>query len=295
MKLNPQISIVIPNLHSPIIDKVIESLLDQTIKAPYEIIVVGQDRYARIPNDANVRFIRTSDPVPPSVARNRGVKESRGEILLFIDADCIADHDLLQQHFNANRVGEARLIGGSVSFPGENYWTLCDNVATFHEYLSHLPQGQRIILPTLNLSLPRSLWNRLDGFDTSFPFASGEDADFSYRARNANATLVFLPKAIVYHHPVRASIKALLEHAYRFGMYSIKIDPISRDESWYGIIQRPFLLRLLSPVLAGGVLIKMLINERLPLKYWHTLPIVYLAKIAWCFGAAWSVEGHRGK
>jgi len=212
-----------------------------------------------------------------------------------IDADCIADHDLLQSHFNANCGNDVKLIGGSVSFPRENYWTLCDNVATFHEYLSHLPEGQRKILPSLNLSLARSLWDRLKGFDTSFPYASGEDADFSYRARKEKATLVFIPEAIVYHHPARASVKELLEHACRFGMYSIKINPISKGESWYGIMQRPLLLRLFSPVLAGGVLFKMLINERLPLKFWHTLPFVYLAKIVWCFGAARTVEGRHEK
>ena len=42
---HPKISVIIPNLHSPIIDKTIESVIKQETSAPYEIIVVGMDKW----------------------------------------------------------------------------------------------------------------------------------------------------------------------------------------------------------------------------------------------------------
>ncbi len=42
----------------------------------------------------------------------------------------------------------------------------------------------------------------MKGFDTSFPIASGEDTDLSFRASEAGHKMVFRPKAIVFHsHP----------------------------------------------------------------------------------------------
>ena len=41
-----------------------------------------------------------------------------------------------------------------------------------------------------------------NGFDESFPRASGEDAELSYRLAKKGHTLVFAPRAVVYHtHP----------------------------------------------------------------------------------------------
>lgn len=48
------ISVVIPNLNSIIIDKVVKSLLDQSTELIFEIIVVGQDEPDLIPENSKV-------------------------------------------------------------------------------------------------------------------------------------------------------------------------------------------------------------------------------------------------
>jgi glycosyltransferase involved in cell wall biosynthesis len=284
------ISIIIPNLNSPVIGKTINSLLNQDTNRLYEIIIVGMDKFGFVNSfeDKRIKFIETDTPTPPALARNLGAAASSGELLIFIDSDCVAASNLLEMHLKANNGIVNRLVGGAVKIDtNENYWTLSDNIATFHEILSHTPPGQRDILPSLNLSLSKSFWSQLGGFDPNYPKAAGEDADFSYRARAIGGDVIFTPGAMVTHLHIRDSLKSILRHAYNFGKYSIKIDPkYDNDKSLpFIFINYPWLIILFSPLLACGVIMKMIFIEKLPMKYWHTLPVVKFAKIAWCFGA----------
>jgi len=266
-------------------------LLNQVISIPYKILVVGQDKYGIIEKykDKRIQFVQTTKPTPPAIARNIGVDSSNGDYLIFIDSDCIAAHDFLQKHLNANDDKPSRLVGGAVSVDfDQNYWILSDNIATFHETLSHTDPGPRDIMPSLNLSLSKMLWDQIGGFDTTFPKPAGEDADFSYRARQLGAQLFFTPDAKIEHHHKRGSLKLLLQHAYNFGKYSIKINPKFASETKMPkiIISNNWIFIFFSPILALSVIIKILFAEKLPAKYWHTLPAIFIAKIAWCFGAA---------
>lgn len=284
------ISIIIPNLNSPIIDQTIDSLLSQDTHFLFEIIIVGQDKYGIVEKNTDDRiiFIKTEKPTPPSIARNLGVASSKGDYFIFIDADCIAAPNFIDGHMRAHTEIENGLCGGAVSIREDHdYWILCDNIATFHETLSHTKSGFREILPSLNLSLPRNLWQSLGGFNSTITVA-GEDADLSYRARAINASLYFTPDAEIFHRHLRKSFKTTMKHAYQFGQYSIKFNPNYENSSKIAaaLIKYPWLIIIFSPIIACSVVLKIVFGEKLPLKYWHTLPIVNLAKMAWCFGAS---------
>ncbi len=91
-------SIIIPNLHSPIIDRTIRSILAQETEHTFEIIVVGMDKYNLVAQFPEVRFIQTDKPVPTGIARNMGAKKAIGEIVIFIDADCLAEPNWMEAH-----------------------------------------------------------------------------------------------------------------------------------------------------------------------------------------------------
>jgi glycosyltransferase involved in cell wall biosynthesis len=281
------ISVVIPNLNSSIIDKVVNSLLGQSTDLTFEIIVVGQDNPRLIPENIKVRKIITQSVTPPGIARNLGVEISNGKLIMFLDADCIAMPDLLDSHwkahFSEDIQNSSRLVCGSVLFPRRGYLQLCDNVATFHAYMPHLHEGPRRVLPTLNFSIETTDWNHLGGFDETYPFAAGEDADFVDRAKKSGMQAIFTPWPKVLHQHDRKNLKDLLLHAWRFGRYT-KLFRGFRDK--VGILFFRFFFLLCSPIVAAAIVGKILIKSRLPLCYWHTLPVVYLAKLAWCVGVA---------
>ena len=66
-------SIIIPNLHSPIIDRTIQSILNQETDHTYEIIVVGMDKFGLVEKFPEVNFIKTPAPVGAAEARNIGI------------------------------------------------------------------------------------------------------------------------------------------------------------------------------------------------------------------------------
>lgn len=278
-----EVSVIIPNLNSEIIDRVCLALLNQTISKRYEIICVGMDSHGKIPNHAMIKRIDVEKPVPPALARNLGVELAEGKLIIFVDADCIVSADFIENHLKAHSEYTRALIGGSVEFPQDGYLQLSDNISTFHEYMSHRPEGPRRVLPSLNMSLERSDWILLGGFNTHYPLPSGEDSDFVERARSSGINVVFYPSAKVLHCHSRRKIHQVLNHAKNFGCYS----NVFRTNKFLNLIKKwSFLFYLFSPFLAMGVVFKIVFLERLPLKYYKTLPILYLSKLAWCYGAA---------
>lgn len=278
-------SVVIPNLHSPIIDQTIQSLKNQQTDENYEIIVVGMDKHKIIPID-EVTFIKTPHPTPPAKARNIGASIAKGDYILFIDADCIAEANWIQEHINIHKNQENPvLVGGGVSFPDSPYLTLTDNVSTFHEYMMHNPKSERLLLPSLNLSVPKSIWNKLGGFDENFPFASGEDSDFVIRAHCQGYKLIFSPSARVEHLPKRNSLPNIINHAYRFGEFSVK-----GNKKYWDIISIPWPMKnwalafVFSPLISIWLILKILFVEKLPIKYWQTIPFIFIYKICWVLG-----------
>jgi len=278
------VSVIIPNLNSIIIDKAVNSLLDQSTELTFEIIVVGQDKPNLLPENSKVKNIFTKTITPPGIARNLGVEISNGKLIVFLDADCIAMPDLLdahwKAHFSENIHNSSRLVGGSVLFPRRGYLQLCDNVATFHAYMPHLPEGPRRVLPTLNFSVEKTDWNHLGGF---YPFAAGEDSDFVDRAKKSGMQAIFTPLPKVLHQHDRKDLKSLLIHAWRFGRYSTLFRGFREK---VGALFFRLLFLLGSPIIALAIVGKILIKSRLPVRYWHTLPVVYLAKLAWSIGVA---------
>jgi len=97
-----KLSVVVPSYNShPTIKKCIESLLKQEIEADYEIIVVdssSDEGVAEILKEfPEVKLYRFRKRLNAGQARNIGTKASRGDIIAFIDSDCVAPENWLKR------------------------------------------------------------------------------------------------------------------------------------------------------------------------------------------------------
>lgn len=278
-------SIIIPNLNSPIINQVLAALRAQHARA--EIIVVGRADTVRLPPD--VKFIETPQPVPAARARNLGAAAAAGEWLLFIDADCLAAPDLLRGHAAAHAVA-GRAVGGGVGFDAHDYWALCDNLLSFAPFLATNAAGERRYLPSLNLSMPRTLFRELGGFDESYPGAAGEDIDFSLRLRAHGVTLWFEPAALVLHLPQRSTHVAVWRHLYAFGQVHVRLQ---RRFAGQAAPRLQLNWRPLAPLILAAAPLAAL-NDALMLyrqypalrQYRRALPGLVWGKSAWYWGVA---------
>jgi GT2 family glycosyltransferase len=282
------ISVVIPNLHSPLIDQVVEALERQTARDQIdEIIVVGQDRHRLVPHSATA--ITTPQPLAAAAARNLGARHARGAYLLFLDADCIAAPDLVDHLLDYYRRG-CPVVGGSIAVRSDNYWVQCDHMLVFASYLPGVAAGERSYLPSGNLSVRREIFERIGGFDERFPGAAGEELDFCLRLRGAGHSLYFAPGAVVYHQHIRGTAKSIWIHLRRFGQITAKLwgmypalfpAPLGgRLRQWSGLIIAA------APLLALRDVLRLYLVTPELRSYRRLIPGMVWAKMAWYWGVA---------
>jgi glycosyltransferase involved in cell wall biosynthesis len=288
---NPLISVIIPNLHSPIIDRVLDSIFGQDVDMPFEVIVIGMDKYDLVKNHDQVRFIQTPQPVGAAEARNIGIKAARSDWLFFIDADCIAQtrwmHTLIEEFANGWLV-----VGGGVKTPEEPFWLLVYNLSMFYGELATQPERMRKFMPTLNLAVHRQVIEKVGMMNEDLP--RGQDIEWTARMTEAGYELLFQPKAAIEHLPERKNFKAVLSYVRKSGYYMIQV-----RQKFPEIFHTPCFLSksilwwLLAPILAGYVTLKIFKQTKEVRKHWRILPYIFLQKLSWCYGAAESLQSRE--
>lgn len=282
------VSVIIPSLNSPVIDRALAAVRAQDFDlAQVEVLVVGKDEPGLVEEDGLVRLIDMGRPRSAAANRNAGIAAARGQILCFTDSDCMPAPDWLTRLTAPLLRGEAQVVGGGIAFDADNYWTLCDNISWFYQSLAEASPGERYSLPSLNLGMHRAVIEAVGLFDERYA-VSGEDMDWTARARGRGYALHFEPRAVVKHAPERGSFGQIWRHAYDFGLHTPKMNEgdSARRDSEYRFLPSGAALVLLSPLLASLVTARIVARHwRLP-QVWIAIPGVWLSKVAWCLGAA---------
>jgi hypothetical protein len=192
---------------------------------------------------------------------------------------------------------QVNVVGGGVEFANDNYWSTCDNFSWFHQFLSTTPAGERPHLPTLNMSLRRSVFEAVGGIDETYPLAAGEDTEWTERMRRRGYRLYFEPKAVVVHLARRTSLVKMLLHSYNYGRFSPKIGRPSTSSQKPGGRRHPYLqawwvFLLAAPFLATIGTGRVLRSKPAP-DVWPAIPGIWLSKLAWCLGAVHTLRERK--
>ncbi len=217
-RMAPRVSIVVPNLDSPLAGETVAAIVGGNQAISFEIVVVGSDTPGVVSGSDRVRLIETSEKLSPGAARNLGVGQTTGDLILFTDADCRPRSVWVAIMVDA--LERSQIAGGSVDFDlAANRWAVADNIASFHGLLQD--RAAELItsrpLGSLNLGVRRDTWERLGGFDESL--ITSEDHDWFFRARHAGVACAFVPAACVHHAAVRNSRADLVRHATWYGRH----------------------------------------------------------------------------
>jgi glycosyltransferase involved in cell wall biosynthesis len=279
-------SIIIPSLNSPLIDQVVEKILDQDdFRADDELIIVGRDDSGLIKSQAGVQFVDTGQPVTAPLARNLGIDSAKGSLLIFIDSDCIPQPGWLREHRKAHLAGH-KVVGGGVLPIGDNYWHLVYNLTMFHEIFSTAPAGERPFLPTLNLSVERSVITKVGKLDPTL--RKSQDLDWTTRMNEAGFKPYFWPEASVRHDHNRRTAAQVWQDAATIGHFARQVR-VRHQESLDtpSFLQNRSLTLWLSPFIALYVTARIIARRpKTMLRHPETWPGVYMSKIAWCWGAS---------
>lgn len=164
-----------------------------------------------------VRLINQAN-TGPAAARNRGVLEARGTVVLFTDDDCVPMSDWLDamlEPFNDPEVVGAKgvyrtrqesLVARFVQIEYEDRYCLMEGLSTID------------FIDTYSAAFLRDRFLETSGYDTSFTTACAEDVELSYRMSARGWKMKFVPQAIVYHtHPDKLS--SYLKKKYKFAFW----------------------------------------------------------------------------
>lgn len=183
----------------------------------YEVVVVdnGSDTpiFDHAPRHPHVVVL--NEPQPGSyAARNAGIRQARGDIIAFTDADCIPNPDWLRNGAeHLARLPEEAILAGRIerSHPDEHL-----NAAELYDRVFFLRQDLYVRLygfaVTANLVVPASLFRRVGLFEPTL--LSSGDAEWSRRARHYGATIHYADDVRVWH-PTIATIPGLVGKARR--------------------------------------------------------------------------------
>ncbi|MFD2744500.1 MULTISPECIES: glycosyltransferase family 2 protein [Sphingobacterium] len=160
--------------------------------------------------------LETKDGLNLGAARNLAMQQSTGSYHVFLDVDCIPQHDFLESylaHFQANSnvlyTGRVRYL--SEGFDQENNWTTrLAEISKPDPVREHLEQYSYELFWSLNFGCTKEIFDKIGGFDIQYTGYGGEDTDFAFQARAHGVPLHTIP-ALAFHQ-YHASYQPPLNH-----------------------------------------------------------------------------------
>lgn len=216
MMKTPSLTVIIPTYNrSSILDECLSRLYRQSLsKDDYEVIVVNDgssDKTKDILNSWEKKWSSLSaihqKNAGQGSARNRGIKQAKGNIVLFIGDDIYADEKFLETHLNFHKSHSEV----NMACLGLSVWDPSKPINAYMKWLVHggpqfsyhkLKSGNEAsfwYFYTSNISLKKSLLDQ-GTFSSEYKGYGWEDIELAYRLfKSAKLKIIFIPEALAYH------------------------------------------------------------------------------------------------
>lgn len=230
------ISVIIPNHNG---EATIGDCLRAAFESDYssfEVVVVddsSSDGSLDIIKKFPAKHIELKEHAGVSRARNTGAKNSDGDILLFIDADCMLEKDALALVGHSMSDGTP-VIGGTytpIPSDSQNFFSTFQSI--FINY--NETKGEPDYIAAHCLAIERKAFEESGGFieGSYMGVAAGiEDIEFSHRLRRAGYSLKMNPDILVRHFfnfNFYKSMKNAFKRSKVWTMYSLTNKDVFKD------------------------------------------------------------------
>jgi GT2 family glycosyltransferase len=245
----------------------------------------------------SVRWIPFEPTGRPTIAeqRNVGVVNSRGEVIVFIDASCVPDPGWLAALLGPIVEDGEAIVAGSHRSKGK---------PTLHDEDAHFVAGSRYLreAPTLNLAVTKAVFAGIGGFDESFGY--GSDVDFTWRAVDAGYRIRYVPDAVVAHD--WGSPRSEIRRSFLYGQARYRLyakHSRRRRSAWrhdpealaYPVLLLLAPFALVSPRLGALVAVPLVKNVRHRPVLTVTHHLVYGSGLLFAAAKALAVRGQAGR
>jgi glycosyltransferase involved in cell wall biosynthesis len=136
----------------------------------------------------------------PAAARNAGATAAIGRFLVFTDDDCT----LTPQHLHTlekycQQVPDHLIGGHTLNALPENDCSTASQLLIDYLYHYYNIHHRPSFFASNNFATPKAQFEKLGGFDTSFPLAAGEDREFCDRWLDHGYPMSYAPDVQIYH------------------------------------------------------------------------------------------------
>jgi GT2 family glycosyltransferase len=292
MRPEPALSVIIVSYNArDTIESCLESLARQVTDRPFEVILVdsSEDGTATLVESAfpEVRVCSFGVRKYCGGARNYGASLARAEIVAFIDADCEANQDWVDEILKAYESPHAA-VGGAIANASQ---ASCVGWAAYFCEFSHwmpgTPAQWRDDIAGANMSYQKALIERYDGFIEG-TYCS--DTEFHWRIRRDGHRLHFRPTIAVSHHSIDRVVRFLtheFRHGRSFGRVRVRGQGLSAA--------RRAAYALGAPLIPVKILSKIAVNNLKNRVYWRefvlSLPLLVPGVVSWSLGEVVSYLG----
>jgi glycosyltransferase involved in cell wall biosynthesis len=214
----PELSVVIPTYNRrEILLKTLAAYQQQSCSAEILEILVLDDESTDGTAEAvaefsqravnHVRYFRLTHR-GPAAARNHGIREARGKLLLFADDDIVPSLHLVAEHLAWHEKYPESFVAvlGLVEWAPEvkptpfMEWLAKDGVLFAYAHLSPGESADFRYFYSCNLSLKTAFVRENGMFDEDFKEPAFEDTELSYRLQKRGLRALYNPAAVGYHH-----------------------------------------------------------------------------------------------
>jgi mycofactocin glycosyltransferase len=308
----PSVTVIIPVRNRP--EDIFECLTSLT-KLDYpadkiEIIVVddaSSDNTPQIISGFPVRLIKNPVRRQASYSRNLAASEAKGDILAFIDSDCVAHPLWLKELVPAFLDESNGAVGGKVDSWFDNkaidlYEKVSSSLNMGNRSRSSKEEGNFFYLPTCNLLVKKEQFLKLDSFNIEMTV--GEDVDFCWRLKDSGYEIEYRPAGIVFHKH-RNKLWAFFSRRFQYGTSEPLLNKKHPDrikKMYYMPLTVLFWLTLLSATLGGQYFLfllcgfillfdthlkwKQAVKKDLPIGYYQIISAVFrghfISLYYWC-------------
>lgn len=229
-------SVIVPTFNAAAtLRECLAALQAQTLPADeFEVFVVDDgstDATAAVASEFPAVKVLKVPHRGAATARNAGVAAARGPVVAMTDADCAPSPEWLERMITPFSDPDVAGVKGTYRTRQRGLvprFVQCE----YEEKYSQMKRWATIdFVDTYAAAYRREVFLAHGGFDESFPSASVEDQEFSFRLAKAGCKLVLAPDATVYHyHPETAA--AYARRKFRIGYWKVPVHRRHPDKVW---------------------------------------------------------------
>jgi glycosyltransferase involved in cell wall biosynthesis len=213
-------SIIIPTYNgATTIERCLRAVLGQRWPGPFEVIVIDSSEdgtadliWRRFPH---VKLTHFDEQTPEGKARNAGIRQANGALLIMTDQDCVPPIDWVEQICHSMKSANYDALGGSVT-PSQHdrLFARASFLTEFGEFLPISRAGLRTNVPTCKIAYRARVFEEDMRFPETIPVA--EDMVLNDRIVAQGGRIYFDPRITVTHIN-RQGVKENFTHQYYLG------------------------------------------------------------------------------